>query len=259
MLKLKKHSFYPQALQRCAETTAGNQKIEEVESRLGGSFEREHCYRGEEAQIFVRPGEPTQVVFPGEIKGGFKRKDSALTLERQSNYIVMFTQPSLDVHGESLLIVLEDERSYPLRVLPAHRKQRDSVVRLVDMRRGTTETVNAPLSKMTVSFDDKIRKAQTVRQTGQVVNRADSTLLEILSKEAVKAEKERNEMAAAITQNLGYCDKNRIRLARWAKFALDLRDRIEELQKNLETLASEQMRMKREREASKPVKSATGN
>ena len=106
-------------------------------SFLSEAQARDIQYQGGEAFVYVKPGEPTQVTFPGDIKGGFKRKDSALTLERQSNFLVLFAQPDLEIEGEVLLIILEDERSYSLRILPTgDENPRDESVRIDDLREG---------------------------------------------------------------------------------------------------------------------------
>ena len=104
------------------------------------SLDREVGYRGGEALIYVAPGEPTQVVFPQKIKGGFERAASALTLERNANNFVVYAAPHLEPGGETLLIILEDNRSYSLRVLPAGRGEgRDRIVHIEDMRKRAAE------------------------------------------------------------------------------------------------------------------------
>ena len=54
---------------------------------------RDVKYTGSEQTVYVTPGEPTQITFPDEIKGGFKRKHSSLALQRQTNFLVVFAQP----------------------------------------------------------------------------------------------------------------------------------------------------------------------
>lgn len=94
-------------------------------------------YDGKEVAVYVTPGEPTQVTFPSEIKGGFKRKHSSLALQRQSNFLVVFAQPEIPYEGEALLVHLDDDSSYALRILPSDDdNQRDEFVKLMDVRDG---------------------------------------------------------------------------------------------------------------------------
>lgn len=102
------------------------------------AWAREVKYVGNEQSIYVNPGEPTQIVFPGKIEGGFKRKNSALALERNGNFLVLFAQPDLTDEGEALLVLLDDKRSYAIRVVPATDEHvRDESVRLIDEREDT--------------------------------------------------------------------------------------------------------------------------
>ena len=39
--------------------------------------------RVKEISVYVNPGEPTQIVFPAKIKGGFKNKRSAVGLDKE--------------------------------------------------------------------------------------------------------------------------------------------------------------------------------
>jgi hypothetical protein len=100
------------------------------------AFARDLQYGGDEAVIHVRPGEPTQVTFPGKIEGGFKRdKNSNIVLERQNNFLVVFSRPQLGLEGESLIVHLEDSRSYALRIVPATGSdERDVSVKIIDTR-----------------------------------------------------------------------------------------------------------------------------
>lgn len=106
-------------------------------SLLGQSAEaaREIDYQGNEVSVYVNPGEPTQVVLPGKISGGFKRKNSSLSLERNGNFLVLFAQPDLSEEGEALLVLLDDKRSFALRVIPSSEEQpRDDSVKLKEAR-----------------------------------------------------------------------------------------------------------------------------
>lgn len=101
----------------------------------GEALAREVQYSGNELPVYVTPGEPTQITFPDDIKGGFKRKHSALALERQNNFLVVFAQPEIPYEGEALLVHLADDRSYALRILPSDDENpRDEFVKVQDIR-----------------------------------------------------------------------------------------------------------------------------
>ncbi len=102
---------------------------------------REVHYNGGEQNVWVNPGEPTQVVFPCKITGGFKKKDPAIALQREGDYLVIFATPELSDDGEAILVICEDKRSYSLRVLPANDDHaRDEQIKLVDERDDTENT-----------------------------------------------------------------------------------------------------------------------
>jgi hypothetical protein len=108
-----------------------------VLSLVPNAFGREIVYSSEvEANIYVRPGDPTEVEFPGAIKGGFKRSQSQLTVDRRGEKLVVFPKPGLTPEGERLIISLEDGRSYALRILPADEEQNraDGLVTILDDR-----------------------------------------------------------------------------------------------------------------------------
>lgn len=100
------------------------------------AFARDVEYSGSEEVVYVAPGEPTQVTFPSKVSGGFKGKNSSVALERQDNYVIVFARPDLRLEGESLIVQLEDKRTYLLRVVPAdgQTQQRDSTVTFYDDR-----------------------------------------------------------------------------------------------------------------------------
>ena len=83
------------------------------------SSARELEYSGGEARVFVRSGEPTLVSFPETIEGGYKKNHSDLALEKHGKDLIVFSQPSLPVEGEVLIIYLKNQRSFILRVVPA--------------------------------------------------------------------------------------------------------------------------------------------
>jgi hypothetical protein len=96
---------------------------------------REIQYSGGEETVYVRPGEPTQISFPGKIAGGYKKKSSAVSLERNENYLVVFAQQTLGLEGEAIIVHLGDKRSYSIRVMPATGgAQKDDQVTIADTR-----------------------------------------------------------------------------------------------------------------------------
>lgn len=99
------------------------------------AWARDVRYNGDENVVYVTPGEPTQIQFPGDVAGGFKRKQSKLALERQDNYLVVFAQPDLQPEGEAILVHLNDKRTYSVRVIPSSdENQRDGFVHILDDR-----------------------------------------------------------------------------------------------------------------------------
>ena len=110
------------------------------------AYARDIKYTGDEQVVYLTPGEPTQVVFPSKIEGGFKRKNSALGLQRNDNFLILFAQPDLTDDGEALLVLLDDKRSYAIRALPANdEKKRDETVKIIDEREDT-DYENGPLT-----------------------------------------------------------------------------------------------------------------
>src|SRR4051794_17792579 len=63
------------------------------------SFARDLDYSNEEISIFVTPGEPTQVQFPGAVTGGVKRKVSSLSLEHKDSDLVIFASEAINENG----------------------------------------------------------------------------------------------------------------------------------------------------------------
>lgn len=102
------------------------------------AFARDIRYTGGEQNVYVNPGEPTQIVFPSKITGGFKPKNAAFALERNGNFLVLFAQPDLTEEGAAFLVLLDDKRSYALRVLPSTDEHvRDEMVKVIDDREDT--------------------------------------------------------------------------------------------------------------------------
>jgi hypothetical protein len=97
---------------------------------------REVEYTGSEATIYVEPGEPTQVSFPSRVSGGYKRTQSSLTIERQNENLIVFSQQELSESGEAIIVHLDDRRTYALRIKPASpRNPRDEMISIHDTRR----------------------------------------------------------------------------------------------------------------------------
>lgn len=124
-------------------------------SALNGSaknaFARDVDYKGSEEIVYVRTSEPTQVTFPGTVEGGFKRKNTSLSLERQNNFLVVFANASLPPDGEAIIVQLDDKRTYALRVKPedaASGNTRDNNVNIVDNRVMDEVPVESPTAEM---------------------------------------------------------------------------------------------------------------
>lgn len=98
-------------------------------------FAKDIEYQDEEVSVYVSPGEPTQIEFPGIISGGFKKKISAVSLDRKEGDLIIFATESLADTGEAIIVRLTDGRSYSLRVLKASEENaRDSQIRIKDDR-----------------------------------------------------------------------------------------------------------------------------
>ncbi|MBP9838303.1 MAG: hypothetical protein KBC84_06275 [Proteobacteria bacterium] len=108
------------------------------------AFARDSKYLGGEQTVYVNPGEPTQVLFPGKIQGGFKPKNASFAVEKKENFLVVFSQPELQEQGEAMLVILDDKRSYALRIMPADEDHtRDEILRIQDERENT-DVENGP-------------------------------------------------------------------------------------------------------------------
>lgn len=99
------------------------------------SFARDIRYQGSEELVHVTPGEPTQILFPSNINGGYFGSESQLSLQKEKNFVVILARPGLAPTGEVVIINLDDERSYSLRIVPAGLEQpRDDAVTIIDER-----------------------------------------------------------------------------------------------------------------------------
>lgn len=118
------------------------------------SFARTLEYHDEEVAVYVNPGEPTMVQFPGSISGGFKKKQSTVSLDRRGTDLMLFAQENLPDSGEALFVRLDDGRSYSVRVMKASSSNpRDDVVKVEDGR-GSVASFNK--SEEEPAFKEKI-------------------------------------------------------------------------------------------------------
>lgn len=90
-------------------------------------------YQNQEFAVYVNPGEPTQIQFPGSISGGFRKKQSSVSLERKGSDLIVFANEALPDQGEALIVRLEDGHSYSVRLLRSNAEMpRDDLVRVLD-------------------------------------------------------------------------------------------------------------------------------
>lgn len=90
-------------------------------------------YQNQEFSVYVNPGEPTQIQFPGSISGGFRKKQSSVSLERKGSDLIVFANEALSDQGEALIVRLEDGQSYSMRLLRSNAEMpRDDLVRILD-------------------------------------------------------------------------------------------------------------------------------
>lgn len=104
---------------------------------------REVEYENQEIEVYVTPGEPTQVEFPGTISGGFKKKLSTLSLDRKDSDLVIFASDGISNEGEVVIVRLNDGRSYSIRVQRAtSASPRDAIVKVSDPRGALLDTTS---------------------------------------------------------------------------------------------------------------------
>jgi hypothetical protein len=107
------------------------------------AYARDVAFDGQEMMIYVSANEPTQLKFPGEIVGGFIRKDSLLSLKRVGTDLILFARTELPSEGESIIVRLKDGRSFSVRVVEATQKNtRDNFVRIEDLTETGADYVN---------------------------------------------------------------------------------------------------------------------
>lgn len=98
-------------------------------------YARDVDYKDGEVAVNVNPGEPTQIRFPGIVKGGYKKTNSSLYLDKKDTDLIVFSNEGLGDKGEAIIVRLEDGRSYSVRVRPADQMHpRDDVVKIEDGR-----------------------------------------------------------------------------------------------------------------------------
>jgi hypothetical protein len=97
-------------------------------------------YGSGEVTVNVVPGEPTQIQFPGEVRGGYKPKLSNIDLEKKDSDLIVFAGEGLSDKGEAIIVRLSDGRSYSLRIRTADDEHpRDDVIRLEDRRHANSD------------------------------------------------------------------------------------------------------------------------
>ncbi len=99
------------------------------------AFARDVDYNDAEISVRVKPGEPTQIEFPGEVSGGFRKKLSSLSIDKKGDDLILFSNELLTPEGEAIIVRLKDGRNYSIRVKRSTEEApRDDVVRIYDTR-----------------------------------------------------------------------------------------------------------------------------
>lgn len=120
------------------------------------AWARDLEYKGSESDIYINPGEPTQIRFPGKVIGGYKSKISNLTVDRKDSDVILFAQEGLSESGDAIIVRLEDGRSYSLRVKPATEiNPRDTLVKVEDGRGVFSEYTEDDESGTDVPYRDR--------------------------------------------------------------------------------------------------------
>ena len=111
-------------------------------------------YQSGEIQVAVTPGEPTQIQFPGTISGGFRKKQSTLSLERKETDLIIFANEGISESGEAIIIRLKDGRSYSVRIhRSSDQSPRDDVVNVLDNRGAITASAEEEPGYKEKNFD----------------------------------------------------------------------------------------------------------
>ncbi len=96
---------------------------------------RDITYKDKEVTVNIIPGEPTQIKFPGAVKGGYKKQLSRLHVTPQGSDLVVFANEGLTERGEAIIVRLDDGRSYSIRIRAANKENpRDDIVKIEDKR-----------------------------------------------------------------------------------------------------------------------------
>lgn len=109
---------------------------------VSNAFARDLELKANQAEftVYVTPGEPTQVTFPGAVLGGYQKNNSKLALQKNDSDVVIFANQDLSPSGESLMVRLQDGRSYSVRAKRAlEPAQRDQFVNVFDKRSNILE------------------------------------------------------------------------------------------------------------------------
>ncbi|MCB0331913.1 MAG: hypothetical protein KDD55_00370 [Bdellovibrionales bacterium] len=111
-------------------------------------------YKNNEFSIYVTPGEPTQMEFPDDVSGGFRKKLSSLSLDKKDSSLIIFANESISEDGEAIIVRLKDGRSYSVRIrLASDSNPRDSLVRLYDERSSILSSEEEELPFAEKKFD----------------------------------------------------------------------------------------------------------
>jgi hypothetical protein len=106
----------------------------------GVAFARDIDYGDEEVKIFVTPGEPTSIQFPGPVAGGYRKKVSALSVEPRDRDLIVFAGEQLPENGEAIIVRLKDGRSYSVRIARAAADgKRDDFIKIKDTRQSVID------------------------------------------------------------------------------------------------------------------------
>lgn len=140
------------------------------------AWARDYEYEGGEIAVYVRPGEPTMVTFPGKVLGGYLAPSGQVTVERSGESLVVYSQPGLVDQGEAVLVQIEDNRSYALRVYQSNSMfPRDDLITVRDLRQPEFELpedqVNAetkPENAPSTSVQGLMREMVLVAEFGKM-------------------------------------------------------------------------------------------
>lgn len=110
---------------------------------------------GDEVDVWVNPGEPTEIEFPGTVAGGFKNSNAGVAIEKKDSSLIVFGKESISDKGEALLVRLQDGRSFPLRIHRADDSNpRDAKLKIGDDKGafGEEEEASKPYDERNYSY-----------------------------------------------------------------------------------------------------------